>query len=128
MTSKIHAVVDALGNPVRLLITAGNINDSVPAIDLLSGLKSDYLIADKGYDTEAILKFAAENHQVAVIPPRSNRLVQRHYDKHLYKERHLVENFFQKLKTYRGIATRHEKLAATFHSTLLIAACLLWLK
>lgn len=77
MTSKIHAVVDALGNPVRLLITAGNINDSVPAIDLLSGLESDYLIVDKGYDTEAIVKFAAENQQVAVIPPRSTRLVQR---------------------------------------------------
>lgn len=68
-----------------IIITVGNINDSVPAIDLLSGLKNDYLIEGKDYDTEAILKCVTENQQVAVIPPRSTRIVQRPYDKHLYK-------------------------------------------
>ena len=107
MTTKIHAVVDALGNPVRLHLTGGNINDSVAAIDLLTGLKSKYLIADKGYDTNAILEFAASNNQIAVIPPKANRIDQREYDKHIYKEGHLVECFFQKIKVCRAIATRH---------------------
>jgi transposase len=128
LTSKIHAVVDALGNPVRLFLTAGNVHDSVPAIDLLSGLKSAYLIADKGYDAQTILDFATNNGQTAVIPPRSNRINQRDYDKHLYKERHLVECFFQKLKIYRAITTRYEKLSDTFYTLILIASCLLWLK
>jgi transposase len=128
LTTKIHAVVDALGNPVRLFLTAGNINDSVPAIDLLRGLKSTYLIADKGYDAQTILDFATNNGQTAVIPPRSNRIDQRNYDKHLYKERHLIECFFQKLKIYRAITTRHEKLADTFYNLILIASCILWLK
>jgi transposase len=128
LTSKIHAVVDALGNPVRLFITAGNVNDSVPAIGLLRGLKSTYLIADKGYDAQTIVDFATDNGQIAVIPPRSNRLNPRDYDRHLYKERHLVECFFQKLKVYRAIATRYEKLADTFQTLVLIASCLLWLK
>ena len=121
-------MVDALGNPVRLFLTAGNVHDSVPAIDLLSGLKSAYLIADKGYDAQTILDFAANNGQTAVIPPRSNRINQRDYDKHLYKERHLVECFFQKLKVYRAITTRYEKLSDTFYTLILIASCLLWLK
>ena len=121
-------MVDGLGNPVRLLLTAGNVNDSVPAISLLTGLKSTYLIADKGYDTNAILEFAATNSQTAVIPPKANRVEQRPYDKHIYKERHLVECFFQKIKKYRAIATRHEKLACSFESLVLIASCLLWLQ
>jgi transposase len=128
LTSKIHAVVDALGNPVRIFLTAGNVHDSVPAIDLLSGLKSTYLIADKGYDAQTIVDFATNNGQTTVIPPRSNRINQRDYDKHLYKERHLVECLFQKLKIYRAIATRFEKLADTFYTLILIASCLLWLK
>jgi len=128
LTTKIHAVVDALGNPVRLHLTGGNVNDSVPAIDLLTGLKSKYLIADKGYDTNAILEFAASNNQIAVIPPKVNRVDQRECDKHIYKERHLVECFFQKIKVYRAIATRHEKLASSFYSLILIASCLLCLK
>jgi transposase len=128
LTSKIHAVVDALGNPVRLVLTAGNVHDLVPAIDLLRDLKSTYLIADKGYDAQTILDFAAHNGQMAVIPPRSNRLNQRDYDQHLYKERHLIECFFQKLKVYRAIITRYEKLAHTFYTFILIASCLLWLK
>ena len=128
MTTKIHAVVDGLGNPVRLLLTAGNVNDSVTAIGLLTGLKSTYLIADKGYDTNAILEFAATNGQTAVIPPKANRVEKRPYDKHIYKERHLVECFFQKIKKYRAIATRHEKLASSFESLVLIASCLLWLQ
>lgn len=100
----------------------------VPAVDLLRGFVSDYLIADKGYDANSILDLAAEQGQIVVIPPRSNRKDQREYDTHIYKERHLVENVFQKFKIYRRISTRYEKLALTFQSWLLIASCLLWLK
>jgi transposase len=117
-----------LGNPLRLFLTGGNVHDMVPAVALLTGLASIYLMADKGYDADSILELATTQNQIAVIPPRSNRKVQRQYDAHMYKERHLVECFFQKLKSFRRIATRYEKLAITFNSWLLIASCLLWLK
>jgi len=100
----------------------------VPAAMLLAGILSVYLIADKGYDADSILNLAHSQGQIAVIPPRSNRKVQREYDSHIYKERHLVECFFQKLKSFRRIATRYEKLSITFNSWILIASCLLWFK
>jgi transposase len=100
----------------------------VPAVTLLTGLISVYLLADKGYDANSILELAEAQNQIAVIPPRANRKEQREYDTHIYKERHLVECFFQKIKFFRRIATRYEKLAITFNSWIIIASCLLWLK
>lgn len=128
LTTKIHAVVDALGNPLRLTLTGGEVHDMTPAIELFTGLHSKYLLADKGYDADSILGVAAAQNQEAVIPPKSNRKNQRYYDKHIYKERHLVECFFQKIKRYRRLATRYEKLASSFGCMVTIASCLLWLK
>jgi len=81
---------------------------------LLEGLDAKALLADKGYDTDAILEYTQEHGITAVIPPKRNRKVQREYDKNLYKLRHLVENAFLYLKRWRGIATRYAKNAASF--------------
>ena len=84
-------------------------------------------MADRGYDTNAILDQAARQGMIAVIPPRKNRLFQRNYDKYLYKLRHLVENAVLHLKRWRGIATRYAKKAASFLAAVQIRCLALWL-
>lgn len=106
--------MDAHGKPVRAILTAGEVADCSQAISLLEGFHPEVLIADKGYDTNAILEYAQEHGIKAVIPPKSSRKVQREYDKELYKQRHLVENAFLHLKGWRGIATRYAKNASSF--------------
>ena len=128
MTTKIHAVVDGLGNPLRIRLTGGNVHDMVPACSLIAGLSARQVLADRAYDAEAMINLARSMNAQVVIPPKSNRIDQREYDRHVYKERHLVECFFAKLKAFRRIATRYEKLARTFHAVVLIAACLVWLQ
>ena len=128
MTTKIHAVVDALGNPIRLLLTGGQTHDSVPVRELLSGIIAEYILADKAYDKDSLIIDVENGGATAVIPPRRNRLVQRAYDKHLYKERHLIECFFCKLKEFRRVASRYEKLGSTFLAMITIASCLIWMR
>ena len=93
--------VDALGNPVRLLITPGQQADIKQADALIAGFSADYVIADKGYDADTFIEAIEATKAIAVIPPRCNRTVARDYDEHLYGERNLVERCFQKLKNYR---------------------------
>jgi len=112
--TKLHLAVDAHGKPVKAQLTAGTIADCSQAIPLLEGLDIKVLLADKGYDTNAILEYTQERGITAVIPPKRNRKVQREYDKNLYKLRHLVENAFLYLKRWRGVATRYAKNAASF--------------
>ena len=114
LTSKIHCMVDGLGNPVKFILTGGEVNDSVCAEDLLDGTNPDYVLGDKAFDTDKILDKISQMGAVAVIPPKSNRIVQREYDKHIYKDRNLVERFFCKLKQFRGIATRYCKRGKYF--------------
>ena len=128
LTTKIHAVVDSLGNPIRLKLTGGNAHDSVPALELIGGLSADNVIADKAYDAQTIIELIQAQGSNPVIPPKKNRIEQREYDKHLYKERHLVECFFCKLKEFRRIATRYEKLSVTYLAMVTIASCLIWLR
>jgi len=90
-------------------------------------LSAAYLLADKGYDTDAILAQAAAQGMVAVIPPKKNRLLQRTDDEDLYKLRHRVENAFLHLKRWRGIATRYAKNSASFLAALHIRCLALWL-
>lgn len=124
-----HAVVDALGNPIRLKITdGGQVHDIVPAAELIEGIAADHVGADKAYDAQNLIDFILKQGATAVIPPKKNRRVQRGYDRHLYKERHLIECFFCKIKEFRRIVTRYEKLARTFLTMLTIASCLIWLR
>lgn len=107
---------------------AGNVNDIVPACDLLEGLLADKILAGRAYDANKLLALAERQKHEVVIPPIPGRLVQRKYDAHAYKERHLVECFFAKLKSFRRIATQYDKLAITFKAAVTLAACLTWLQ
>jgi transposase len=126
-TTKIHARVDALGSPVHLHLTEGQVHDVTQAETLLEDVHDANVIADKGYDSNAVIAFTEARGCNAVIPPRANRIEPRAYDKHLYKERCLVECFFQKIKRNRRIAMRFEKLAVHFLAMLHLACILIWL-
>ncbi len=107
LSTKIHAAVDALGNPVRFILTAGQRSEIKQAYPLIEGFSAGYIIADKGYDADAFIVAIETSEAIAVIPPKKNRKTAREYDQHLYRERNLVERVFQKLKHYRRIATRY---------------------
>ena len=129
MTTKIHAVVDGLGNPLRLQISSGNSSDFKHAQTMLEGfeLSGKYVIADKGYDSKDIVRYITERGGRAIIPSISTRKEQRTIDFHMYKERHLVEKLFLKMKNYRRLATRYEKTAESFIAVTQLAAILIWL-
>ncbi len=128
MTTKIHAAVDALGNPVRLLLTAGQASEYGQANALIEGFTVGHVVADKGYDSDDFVAMIENSGAIAVIPPRKNRTNMRLYDKHIYKARNLVERFFQKIKNFRRIATRYERLARNYLAMLHLAATIIWLK
>ena len=112
--------------PLRIIITEGTRADCTQASRLIEGLHADQLIADKGYDSDAILDQAKAQGMEAVIPPKKNRSVQRSYDEDLYKTRHLIENAFLHLKRWRGIATRYAKNTASFLAAVHIRCIALW--
>jgi transposase len=126
--TKIHVLTDALGNPIKLKISEGQINDNVPAIEILQGMFSKYLSADKAYDTNDIRAFLEKQKIEAVIPNLGRRVDLFEYDIDIYKERHLVECFFQKVKRLRRIAMRFEKKLEMFQGIFVIACILVWLK
>ena len=128
MTTKIHATTDALGNPTGFHLTPGQAHDLVGADALLPGLEADALLADKAYDAEArVIQPLQQAGTVPVIPARANRKTPREYDTDLYKARHLIENFFAKLKQFRAIATRYDKRARYFLAAIHLAAAVIWL-
>ncbi|MFG0277627.1 IS5 family transposase [Pseudomonas aeruginosa] len=127
LSTKIHAAVDALGNPVRLLLTPGQASEYGQAQALLDGFSPEAVLADKGYDSDAFVEAIQNLGAKAVIPSRRNRLEPRDLDRHLYKERNLVERFFQKLKQFRRIATRYERLARNYQSMLSLVSVVIWL-
>lgn len=120
-------MTDGLGNPVRLLLTEGNRHDITQAEALLAFCHDANVIADKGYDSNAVEKQLKRQNCTVVIPSRQCVNTPRVIDTSLYKERFLVENFFQKIKRKRRIATRYEKLAVTYLSMVLIASIVIWL-
>ena len=128
LTTKIHAAVDALGNPVRLLLTAGQTSEYTQAEALIAGFTANYVLADKGYDSDRFVTAIKANNGTPVIPSKKNRKTPREWDKSLYKERNLVERLFQKLKNFRRIATRYERLARNYLAMLNLAATVIWLK
>ena len=93
----------------------------------MDGFEAEALLADRGYDSDEIVAFAVSKGMSAVIPPKKNRKIQRAYDKHLYKLRHLVENAFLKLKRWRGVATRYAKTTSSFRGAVTLACIMLWL-
>ena len=127
-STKIHLATDALGNALRFILTGGERNDITQAEQLIENLSAEYVIADKGYDSEAFVLKVKEHNSEAVIPSRGNHKVQREIDKHLYKERHLIENQIGKLKQFRRVFSRFDKLAKNYLSFIYFASTLIWLR
>ena len=123
-----HLAVDSHGMPIRIVVTEGTTADCTQACMLIEGLTAEYLLADKGYDTNDIIDQAIVQGIKPVIPPKKNRLLAREYDKDLYRLRHLVENAFLHLKRWRGIATRYAKNTASFLAAVQIRCIALWAK
>ena len=121
-------IVDALGNPLALSLTGGNSHDITQAEALVSRVAPKAVLADKGYDADSFIKSLQARAIKVVIPPKSNRKVQRACNFALYAERNLVERFFNGIKHYRGIATRYEKTARNFLAGLHLVCALAWLK
>ena len=121
LTTKIHLLTNELGLPLDFLVTGGQVNDCTQAIELLGRHKAEAVLADKGYDADAIVEYVEAMGARAVIPPKRNRKVQREYDKALYKQRNRIERCFSKLKQFRRFATRYEKSKACFHALVALA-------
>jgi transposase len=129
LTSKIHALVDTNGLPVRLALTAGEAHDNRLAVKLLSRLKSgSMLLADRGYDADWIRALVRQRGAWANIPPKSNRTEPISFSPYLYRARNLVERFFNKIKHCRRVATRYDKLAANYLAFIQLASIRLWLR
>jgi transposase len=120
-------VVDACGLPVRVVLTPGNVSDKAAVPDLIDGLAlARDLVTDKGYDARAIVDLIEARGATAHIPTQSDRRVQRSVDPKLYRQRNLIERCFNKLKHFRRVATRFEKLARNFLAAILLASTRLW--
>jgi len=120
-------LVEGLGSLARFSLTGGEPGDSPQALPQLKDLRPGSVSADKAYDSDAIIEHLRATGIEAVIPPRSNRLVQRAFDKHRYKIRNLVERFFCCIKHFRRIVTHYDKLAARFASFVALVAAVIWL-
>jgi len=127
-TSKIHASVDALGNPLKFIITAGQQHDVTQANSLLEDIINAHVIADKGYDSKELRSTLTQQDCVSVIPSRSNSKDPHEYDEHIYKERHAVECLFSKIKHFRRVFSRFDKSMRNFAAFLSFVGAIIWLR
>ncbi len=130
LSTKIHLACDALGYPLGFILTGANVSDFDQCKPLLKSYlrPTAFALMDKGYDSDAIRAYVNQLGGVAVIAVNSSRAQKPAFDEHLYRERHRIENLFARLKAFRRIATRYEKLHATFAAMLSLACILIWLK
>jgi len=127
-TTKIHALVDALGLPIRFILTPGQSSEIKQAPKLIEGITQANILGDKAFDCDDFINQILSQNCQAVIPPRSNRKVQRQVDYDLYKERHLIECFFSKVKHFRRIFSRFDKMAVAYMGFLAFASAIIWLR
>lgn len=127
-TCKIHALVDALGNPLRFLLTSGQRHDVTQAPALVDDIQNIPIIGDKGYDSDTLRSQIISQKCIPVIPSRSNKKVPANYDKYLYKERHAIECFFSKIKHFRRVFSRFDKSARNFAAFLYFVGAMIWLR
>lgn len=128
LTTKIHALVDAEGRPIHLLLTAGRAGDAPAGRELLARLAlGGILLADKAYDTDAIRVETAERGGFANVPPRSIRTCSFAFSPWLYRQRNLVERFFNRIKQMRGLASRYDRRPDNFLAALKLAAVRIWI-
>jgi transposase len=127
-STKLHVAVDALGNPLRLRLSEGQRNEITQAAALIEGLPATWLIADAAFDAGHFREALEAEGIAPVIPSNPSRAGALPYDRHLYKERHLVECFFSKIKQFRRVATRYEKTATNFLAIITLASTMVWLR
>lgn len=127
-STKIHAAVDALGNPLRIILTVGQRADITQAAGLIAHYETNALLADGAYDANSLVDSLDLAGVEVVIPSKKNRLEERIIDENLYKDRNNVERFFNKLKQYRRVATRYEKTAASFAGFVYLASAMILLQ
>jgi len=129
LSTKIHTVVDAHGLPIKLLLTPGQVSDKAAVAALLDGLRPAVnTVADRGYDAQAILDLIVRHGSTPHIPTQRDRKQQRSVDHAIYRQRNLVERFFNKLKHFRRVATRYDKLARNYLAAIALASCRLWIR
>lgn len=121
-------LVDEKGLPVRIVLTAGQSHDLNAAPDLISGLKCQHVVADRGYDSDAFLGLIRASGAKAHIPSPRHRIIQRTVSRRIYRQRNLVERYFCKLKHFRRVATRFDKLARNYLASVLLASTRIWLR
>ena len=129
LTTKIHALVDAEGRPMRLELTPGQAHDGAMAAVFLPDLKpGTILLADRAYDSDAIRAEAKARSIWANIPPKRNRKASISFSRWVYRQRNLVERFFNRIKQYRGIATRYDKCPLNFLAAVTLVSSLIWIR
>ncbi len=129
LTTKIHAVVDAEGRPVRFSLTPGQAHDGPPALGLIDDLREGpILLADRAYDSNVIRDFADARKAWANIPPKRTRKAPVVFSPWVYRQRNHIERFFNKLKQFRGIATRYDKNPANFLAAIKLASIQIWIR
>jgi transposase len=129
LTTKIHALVDAKGRPIKLMLTAGQMRDIASAEGLVTELpEGAMLLADKGYDSNALRSAVTERNAWANIPPKANRKDPICFSPFLYKARNQIERFFNKIKQFRRITTRYGKLTENYLAALKLVAIRIWLR
>lgn len=129
LTTKIHALVDANGLPIALKLTEGQAHDGPPAQEMLAAMgPGQILLADRAYDSDALRESLAARGAWANVKPKANRKRKPAFSAFLYKERNLVERFFNKLKHFRAVATRYDKLAENYLAGVKLAAARIWMR
>ena len=130
-STKIHITLDGLGNPMRVRLTTGQATDIGQAVALVDGLDFDRMIADRGYAAQEFYDWILDQGMEPVIPPHQRtkgEKAERPYDKWLYRERHLVECFINKIKHFRRVFSRYDKLASRYLGFLQFVSSLVWLR
>jgi transposase len=127
-STKIHVTVDGLGNPLRLHLTAGQRHDIIKASDMIADLDFDYVLADRSYGAKDFLDEIVASGAEPVIPPKKNAKEPHEYDMWRYRERHLIECFIGKIKHFRRVFSRFDKLARRYLGFLQLTSVLIWLR
>ena len=129
LTTKIHALVDACGLPIALKLTEGQAHDGPPAQDMLAAMgPGQILLADRAYDSDALREDLAARGAWANVKPKMTRTRTLAFSAFLYKERNRVERFFNKLKHFRAVATRYDKLAENYLAGVKLASARIWMR
>ena len=129
LTTKLHALVDARGLPIRLKLTEGQAHDGRSAADMLGTVgPGQMLLADRAYDSDGLRRLLAERGATANIRPLRHRLSPPTFSADAYRARNLIERFFSKLKHFRAVATRYEKHAANYLALVQLAATQIWMR